>query len=320
MFRHYKPFIAILLLTSIAYSAAPTKPVARILALKGSVLIKAADGRARAAAVYGTVFEGETLTVKDTAELTLVFRNDGHSELLKKPVVFTVGSTGCEPRGQVEAIAKDARRQALIAKGLQRLPELALAGAVSVPRSGPAEKISPAINPINGATQLTQRPVLSWPAVENATMYEIVVFNGTLRHWATTTNKVKLEYQGPVLKPSRTYRWEIVAKLSGQVLPVGKGEFTIATAEQVAEAQEIKELAIGEDVVALALAALNYERLGLFAEALDVYERLAKLAPDTSPFHAALADLYEKAGRREDSTQARVRAEKLGFEFQKSVT
>ncbi len=320
MFRLWKELVAVLLLTSVAWSAGDSKPVARILELKGTVVIKTAEGKTRPAAVYGTVFEGESLTVKQGAQAVLVFRQDGHSERLKVATTVTAKATGCEPKGSVEVIATDPRRQTLVAKGLQRLPELALAGAVSVPRSGPSEKIPPRISPINGATLLTQSPVLSWLEVTDAAEYEVVVYNGSLRHWSTSVKNPELSYKGPVLKPSRTYRWEIVAKSSGQVQPVGKGEFTIATAEQIAEALEIKELAIGEDVVGLALAALSYERLGLFAEALAVYERLAKLAPDTSPFHAALADLYEKAGRQDDSAQARARAEKLGFEFQKNLT
>ncbi len=316
----WRELLVTLLLTSVAWSADASKPVARILELKGSVAIKTPEGKTRPAAVYGTVFENELLTVDNAAQVVLVFRHDGHSERLQVPTTFTAGSTGCEPQSDVKKIVSEARRQMLVAKGLKRLPELALAGAVSVPRSGPTEKLPLRISPIQGATLLTQRPVLRWPAVENALEYEVVVYNGKLRHWSSTASKAEVNYEGPALKPSRTYRWEVVAKMTGEVRRVGNGEFTIATGDQLAEAQEIKEVATGEDVAGLALAALSYERLGMFEEALAVYERLAKLAPDTSPFHAALADLYEKAGRREDSAQARTRAEKLGFEFQKSAS
>lgn len=321
MFRPWREFCVFLLLSSVVSSAAAApKPVARILELKGSVTIQSGEGKSRSAAVYGTVFEGDTLSVADGTQVVLVFRQDGHSERLKVASKFTASSAGCAPKDRVESIASDARRQTLVAKGLNRLPELAFAGGVSVPRSGPGEKVASRISPIHGATLLTQRPLLSWPAVAKATEYEVVVYNGTQRHWSATAKKPELEYQGPALKSSRTYRWEVVAKLPGEAQRLGSGEFAIATEDQIEEAQEIKELATGDDPAGLALAAMDYERLGLFAEAIVIYERLAKLAPETSPFHAALADLYEKAGRQEDSAKARARAEKLGFEFQKRET
>ena len=320
MFRLWKPLVCILLLSSVTWSADPPKAVARILELKGSVVIKNATGKPRPAVVFGTVFEGDTLAVTEGAVAVLVFRQDGHAERLKVARSFTASAQGCGPKGDVETVMTNARRQMLVAKGLQRLPELGLMDAISIPRSGPSQIVPPRISPIHGATLLTQTPVFTWPAAEQAAEYSVVVFNGNLRHWSASAAKSELTYAGPVLKPSRTYRWEVVAKSSGKVQTIGQGEFTIATADQISEAQEIKELAVGEDVMGLALAALSYERLGLFAEALSVYERLAKLAPETSPFHAALADLYEKAGRQDDSVQARARAEKLGFEFKKSIS
>jgi Flp pilus assembly protein TadD len=58
---------------------------------------------------------------------------------------------------------------------------------------------------------------------------------------------------------------------------------------------------------------LTFERERANHEALITYERLAKLSPHEAAFHAACAQLYERAGRPEDAKKAWAKAKELGY-------
>jgi hypothetical protein len=61
----------------------------------------------------------------------------------------------------------------------------------------------------------------------------------------------------------------------------------------------VRPLAASKDIGDLLLAAVAFEAKGCCAETLEIYQKLAKLAPEEVGYHRALAFLYERAGQME---------------------
>lgn len=118
-----------------------------------------------------------------------------------------------------------------------------------------------------------------------------------------------------------------VAATLGKLPPIPHGRSTPrrgevqaagAPLEPIDDEEEVKRLALleaREEPSLKALAAAGYEQAGLLAEAIAAYEQAAKLAPTAAPLHAALGDLYLRAGREKDARAARQIAFDQGFDF-----
>ncbi len=96
------------------------------------------------------------------------------------------------------------------------------------------------------------------------------------------------------LQPGYVYRWEVTDQDFRQV---ASGEFTIATASELAQLDELKALAGSGDRADVHSAALAYRRLAAYDEAIAANERLGRESPDEPAYRIALADLYRIAGR-----------------------
>jgi Flp pilus assembly protein TadD len=108
-----------------------------------------------------------------------------------------------------------------------------------------------------------------------------------------------------VLQRGYVYRWEVTGQ---EGRPVSAATFSVATDSQLKQLAELQILATGEDRAELLATALSYTRVGADAEALAVYERLARLVPEEPSYHKALARLYRRAGRPEEVREASIRA------------
>ena len=137
------------------------------------------------------------------------------------------------------------------------------------------------------------------------------------RLWAQTAEAPELAFsRDRPLRDNTLYTWRVFGTFPDKsVKQLHEANFTTANESQRAEAKGLHELAEAPEAPFQAAAALNYERLKLLAEAIPLYEKLVKESPETAGFHAALAELYHKAGRVKEAAQAREAAEKLGFDF-----
>jgi hypothetical protein len=70
----------------------------------------------------------------------------------------------------------------------------------------------------------------------------------------------------------------------------------------------------------MALIALEFEQRLLLGLAADAYSRLARLTPKSAAVHAALAELYARAGRVQESQKHRKLATELGFVFDQQAS
>ena len=326
MLRHHLAFrrCLIVIVASLGVLASSpfaeaAKPVGRILEVAGKVRVLDVDGKPRDAEVFGSVYADETLELPANASAVVSFRN-GNCERISDAAKATIKESGVEPASAAKPIKVSAKAKKLIGDSLAELEKSA--GGVTVTRStGPVRPPALAISPILGSTFLSTMPTFSWPATKGATNYELVLKGARVekRLWAIDTTDISVNYTGTEkLREDKEYRWEVLVTLeTGKVELLCNGSFRIGTAETRESAADLVDLAEDSEPPLVALAAIRLEELGLFAESIRQYERLVKLAPRRAEFPAALAELYDKAGRTADATKARELAIQLGYTFAK---
>jgi hypothetical protein len=309
----------------ILFAADGEKKVAMVLAVKGAVTLQAKDGTNRPAKVMALLTVGERLSVAADGEATLIFLGDKHRERLKANARVMLTASGCSPAEAVE------RQEAINPQSQVRyedVPRLAGGGkgAAVIFRDPRLPKTPPVVTPMFGATVLTDRPALSWQPVPGVTEYQVRLVSGRLdtaggkekRLWTARTKEPRLPYP-PKEKPlrfGRVYSWSVSARKDGEAeraeRVLWESQFSVITEVEAAELARFRPLVAGDAPADLLLAALTYQEHGVYEEALALFERLAKLAPKEAPFQAALADYYERAGRREEAREALDRAKRLG--------
>jgi len=264
------------------------------------------------------VSEGTFASLSRQDRAVLAFRKDGRMERLEGPCQAKCTESGCQPSGVL--FPTDTKHsKPRVAGWIAELPPMTAAG-VTVARSGPPQP-RPRLGPIVDSKVTASRPVFSWPLLSRATHYKLTLYLGPDPIWSATTTRTTLPYDSKRdLRPGFEYHWDVVAALDdGKTGERYEGRFSIATAAEQAEAAELKKLAASSEISLLALAAMRYQQIGLATEAIELYEQLAKLAPNEAQFYADLSELYRNAGREEDACRAHTKAEELGFPFPKSA-
>jgi hypothetical protein len=304
----------------VAGSALAAQPAARVLEIKGKVVVKDADNKPRELATLDTVYVGEKIVLVADCSVTLAFPADAHIERASQPGEVVVGKKGCQPRSRVEAVEAPLPRRRVIVSAVKTLHPTAVSGATTV-RGGAkdeADRPGPQVSPIPGSTVLAARPKFTWSAVPDATSYKLIVKliveSGDEKLWASpTTAQTAMEYSGELaLVPGSHYTWEVLAGFAdGTYRHAYRGAFTLATDEQKAVATELQEVAVGPDLPYLTLAAAWYEENKLVPQAIVAFQRLVALRPNTAAYHFALARLYAQAGRTEDAEKAYKKAREI---------
>jgi hypothetical protein len=258
---------------------------------------------------------GDVLEIADSA--TVVFLDDGHLEDAKAKQKITICEKGCDRSDA--AVRRDAK---LKDRNLSALRELAESGRVGVInfRGNQGQPLPTHISPINGATLLTDRPELSWPAVDKAKSYRVHLLSGAEgkdEHsiWQAETNQPKLPYpeKEKPLERGLKYRWQVFAISENKRETIAHlGSFLIATARMTEQIGKIGPLAASADPADNLLAALTYEAWGAWGDALPLYEKLADKSPTDGNLMATLGAYYERAGMEKESKAAWEKAEKNG--------
>lgn len=328
MLRHHQLFRRCLMVvvTGLCVFAGGTfaeaaKPIGRFLEVKGDVRVLDVSGKPRAAEVFGSVYADESLELAADASVVISFRS-GVCERISDVATATLKESGVEPVTAAKPLKLPAKAKKLIGESLTELDKSS--GGVTVTRSEvPVRPPTIDVSPIVGSTVLTLKPTFAWPVRQGAKSYELILkgARGDKRLWGTDTKANRVDYSGSEnLKEDKEYRWEVFATLAeGKVEPLCNGSFRIGTTETREAAAGLLELAEDSEPPLVALAAIRLEEFGLFAEAIQQYERLIKLAPRRAEFPAALSELYDKAGRTAEAAKSRELAKQLGFSFAKKT-
>ncbi len=273
-------------------------------------------GEARKVVVGESVRSGDRLSAPGGASATLFFFPSGPRERLLPGKTATVQRGGCTPGTAV----KRSEVPVPNAQDLRGLPSLGGTGkAAGTVFRDPLlpEGTLPAVTPMYGTRITSDKPRLSWQPLRGATGYRVQLLGSERRVlWAHDTRAPSLLFPAKekALRPGTSYEWTVTAILpGGKTKALAESKFLVANAGQRKNLATLEPLRDSKDPADLLLAAAGYQAARAFEEALQVYERLARLSPNEPLFQAALADYYERAGRTEDAAQALERAKKLGY-------
>jgi hypothetical protein len=293
--------------TMLLVAQASSKPAALVLDRTGPVEIRPVQGPPQRAEIGDLLYPGERLAVPTDGAATLAILGVGAQERLQPGTEATVGPRGCTPMESVAARTGQKPAVARTMKGVRPAsPDSRKAGLTL--RAGPA----PAVTPIDGATIVTDRPTLAWPPAEGARVYFVHLRTFAGRElWQARTTESHLAYpEGKDPLPLGSLcRWEVSYQdRHDRDRPLVQAEFAVASPTELGQMEELQSLAASEDRAVLLTTALAYQRLGAFAAATAVFERLARLAPEEPAYQAALAELYTRAGRAGEAQVASDRA------------
>jgi hypothetical protein len=294
--------------------------VAHLLEVKGSVTIHNAEGGQRPAQPFGTVYENDSLVLKDDSLVVLGFRANRKMIRLKGPGKLVANKTGVDRTTGFEEVKIPDQHQVAVDRVLGELPTVTRAGTMTVrsldPSSGPTagKSNSDGLTPIHRTTVLDREPTLSWPPVPKTYYYEVIASaaDGT-QLWSATTRSTVLVCKGErTLRNGIECNWTVTAALSdGSFHRAYAGKFTMATAEQVAAASQVRAFTAATESSYSVLAAIWYTENGYITEAIEITERMIDAATASGATAAAqeayvrkfLYRLYRLAGRHDDARE-----------------
>jgi hypothetical protein len=296
----------------IAPAADSAPPVAMVLTVKEDVSVTSGQDKPRRLGAADLLRPGDRLEAAEAGEAILLFLADGHRERLKPGAKASVADKGCTPAEAVETlpVGKLAPVQTDSLRDLSGSSR----GAVGILRGDnpPAPQV---VTPIFGAVVLTDHPALSWQPVEGAEGYRVELLSGDGQRmlWRVTTKEARLPYPDkPALGRGAKYLWRVSALLGeDKTKPVVDSKFQVATKGEMEALAPLADLPGKADDAALLLGAVTYEAHGVYDKALELYEELAKRAPEAPNFQEALGNYYERAGRADKAKAAREKAAEL---------
>ncbi|HWE37407.1 MAG TPA: hypothetical protein VG406_12635 [Isosphaeraceae bacterium] len=268
----------------------PPRPLAMVLAVKGAVRVTPPGEKARKVAVEDLLYADDAIAVPADGSATIAILGAGLRQTLKGGGTVKLGPKGCGPSPTVESKALP-RAVAGTMKGVQPAVGDARKAGVA-PRGAPPEP-SPPLAPIAGALVDSLRPELAWRAQKGVPSYRVTVSSAAgeaLWKAETTAPKLAPSQDRPELNRGEFYTWKVTDPAGREVT---SGHFTVADAEESKQLAELKPLASSQDPADLLAAALTYDRLGCFAEALSCYESLVTLCPDVPSYRASLDRLRQ---------------------------
>jgi len=301
------------------------RPVARVLQVEGkaeahSAADQATPTKPRPLAVYGSLYASDTIRLEANATVVIGFRGSGELQKIvagKTPRTVTITKRAVQPSEGVKRIVVDKIQPRVVGHSISQLPEIKPNGA-TVTRGPPADPPYPTITPIADSAVLDAKPQFSWPAVKDAQSYSVSVYQGRVRLWTAKTGDTSLRYAAAKpLEQGEEYRWRVMANTAEGATEACHAMFSVAFAD---EASGPGEMVASEQPALVALAAASYEQLNLLSQAIAAYEWLAAQTPDAAPIHAALSELYERAGRGGQARKARQTAIDLGFKYESPDT
>ncbi len=310
--------LAVLTLGATAGTSCADRPIALIFQVKGDVKILAADGMSRKAAMFGGIYAAEKLAVAGDGSVSVRFASDGHRETVAKAGEWQLATTGLQPQANVQVVASTNERGKPLGELMRALPEPqggnGRLGGVTVARSGDQE--GPTVSPMDSEVVLGGAPILTWPPRTGVARYRVFVNSNGKKIWSGTMTETTATVPPEQLQPGMRCDWQVVDARPGGGTVV-KASFTMAFPSQQEQARLLQEVAT-EGTESRAFAALTAESHRFYHLALGLYQDLARETNDAT-FHAALAELYGRAGREEAAGKARQTAEELGFLFTNSA-
>lgn len=289
---------------------APPKPVAIVLDVQGQVHLERETSAARPLRRQELLRAGDRVrSVDGTAQI--IWLGDGHIEVLLKAKFVTLGDKGCAPPDAVER-----REQKIADQNLNTLRDFAADGRLGAlvamqRRGGPP----PRLVPISGAVVLNNRPILSWPAIADASGYRLTMMKEDGRAlWTASTKSTTFVYMEkyPPLDYQADFRWRVESLLKdGSARQEFESFLSVPSKEKMGRLTPLQSVDPGASANDLLMAAWILDAERVYDAALSLYEKVAARTPDDAATQSRLAYLYTLAGRADKADKALDRALQL---------
>lgn len=284
--------------------AAVADPLAILASARGEVAVRPAGGKSAEAAAFGRALErGDQVQVAQGGAATIVF-NDGSVIELGAGSAITVGGKAQE-KSRVETgtpIPDEVFSQvSKYVTGGSRQTGLV---ALSAMRSGKSASDSqPMIVSPRLSDVLTDRPALSWRAVDGANRYRVTLSGEDGEVWSQETAATELPYPADAepLAAGGDYSWRVEARSDLGSLRSEESVFHVPTAETRdavrRNLESIDKSAGGAQSPAACFLSGSYLfSRGLYGEAATQFESLSRLLPESPAPHEALGNVYRAVG------------------------
>lgn len=294
----------------LAASLAAADPVAVIAAVKGKVDVVPAGAHDPQRAVFGRSLQGGDRVLVGPGGSASLFFGDGNMVQLGEKSSITVGAKDAgAAKGRATGLGSDV--YASVTKFVTTGSRATGLVASSEMRGGPDTSTPIVLAPRRTAV-MTMSPEFRWRPVKDATRYRVTVGSAAGELWTREIDTDKLANDGgaigcpypadvAALAPATEYLWKLEALSDLATLREESSVFRTAAAgtrETVdANLGRLAQGAGGVDTPAARFLAGSYlSGLGLYHDAADEFNALARLTPDSPAPHEALGDVYSKVG------------------------
>jgi hypothetical protein len=279
------------------------RPVALVLTVKGAVEAKPVEGDAHRVRVRSLIYAGDRVGVAAGGGLSFVFLATGYRFQVKPGREVTIGARTATPEdsvvplGRVTGVVADALRNV---QPVDRGGRSAAAVFRSADQSPGSAKAFPAVEPIEGAAVLADRPTFAWPAVPEVKSYRVRVWvagaDPPRLLWTAETGATRMHYSEKTepLPRGRKIRWA-VSDSEGRT--VVESQFLVAAEREAKVLRDVERLARTGDAADLLLAGVTLEANGVYDGAIRLAERLTELWPDEPTVRESLEQLRRRAGK-----------------------
>lgn len=272
-----------LLVWALLQVAAPKKPVAMVLSCPADCQVRRPENpKPERLSDSDLLFEKDQVITGKAGVRVLMLLGSGNVEVLPARTV-TLGPREFTPATAVKAVP---RRKG--APGLDKVPGLihseTIAGVVETFFPPQSEVQTGRISPLANSQVLSARPTFRWPAVKEATGYEVRLtdWSGDKPEWtakAATNSYTPTAKQG--LAEGKNYLWRVVATLkSGKQLTV-VDDYSVALLEgkKRERLKAVEPFRNSPDPEDWLIAAATYQAFRVADEAFVLYEKVAAKRP-----------------------------------------
>jgi hypothetical protein len=303
LLRRILPTLAVLAILAFPAAIAHTDPLAVIASVKGKVEVSAKGKTTRAG--FGRPLESGDKVVVGPGGSASVFFNDGNVIELSEKSSITIGGKVAKPGAASAAPELPGDVYANVSKFVTSGSRQT--GLVAMANMRSAGEQKPIIIGPRNTVVMDGRPTFSWFSVEGATRYRVAVTGDAGEAWnSEAEGDTVLPYPKDAtgLEPGADYVLEVEAL--NELGPLRKETcvFHVLSSEGAAAVRanidRIGESTGSQDNAATHFLAGSYLfGLGLYKQAADQFEALARLSPNSPAPHDALGTIYRAQGLME---------------------
>lgn len=298
----------VLLCGSAAFAIAD--PLAVIAAFKGKVDVVPAGAHDPQHAAFGRALEAGDRVIVGAASTASLFYGDGNLVQLAEKSTTTIVANGAgAAKGKATGLGGEvyANVTRFVTTGTRATGLMASSDL----RGGP-DTSTPILLAPRRTTVMASSPAFEWRVVPQATRYRLTVSTAGGELWTHEFDSDELTSQAGVvhcaypagaaaLAPDTEHLWKVEALSDLATLRFETSVFRTAPkgmqAEVDANLARLAAGAGGSDTPAARFLAGSYlSGLGLYHDAADEFQALARLTPESPSPHEALGNVYSKVG------------------------